>query len=134
MVLLDLYQFAESKKITVDCFALNNTECLSIVENGQFYIAIDPFALQSTQEEFVKLAHEIGHCETGCYYNFNTPLWLRRKYERSANRWAIKKLIPRDELEKAFQKGYTEVWELAEQFNVTEDFIRIAAKEYGLLQ
>lgn len=67
------------------------------------------------------------------WYIENTPLWLRKKYERAADKWAIKKLIPKDELEAAFQKGITEVWELAEYFEVTEDFVRKAAKEYGYL-
>lgn len=133
MNLLDMYRYAEARGITVDCFGLKHIECMSMLCDDEYFITLDPFSLDSSGEELVKLSHELGHCETGCMYDENTPLWLRKKYERAADKWAIKKLIPKDELEAAFQKGYTEVWELAEYFEVTEDFVRKAAKEYGYL-
>lgn len=70
-------------------------------------------------------AHEVGHCATGAFYTENT-LELRSRMEYRANKWAIKKLIPRDELEEAVKSGYTEVWQLAELFCVTEDMMRFA--------
>lgn len=39
-------------------------------------------------------------------------------------------LLPRAELERAVAEGCTEVWELAERFDLTEDFIRRAAYVY----
>lgn len=134
MNLLNLYRYADAKNITVDCFDLEHIECMSMIFNDEYFITINPFSLASHSDELVKLAHEIGHCETGCLYDANTPLWVRQKYECAADKWAIKKLIPKDELETAFEEGYTEVWELAEYFDVTEDFVRKAAKEYGYLQ
>ena len=39
-------------------------------------------------------------------------------------------LIPADELKDAFIHGITEPWELAEYFNVTEDYIQKAYRYY----
>lgn len=76
------------------------------------------------------LAHEIGHCVTGSFYTPGT-LNLRSRCEYRADKWAIKKLIPKDELINAFESGYTEIWQLAEYFKVTENFMIKVCKFYG---
>ena len=69
-------------------------------------------------------AHELGHCETGAFYNRYAARDIRQKHENRANKWAYKKLVPEDELKQAFLQGYHEPWELAEYFGVTEAFLR----------
>ncbi len=51
-------------------------------------------------------------------------------HERRADKQAIKMLVPRDELEDAVQCGYTELWELAEYFDVTEELMHKAVCWY----
>ena len=80
--------------------------------------------------DIVTLAHELGHCETGAFYNRYAARDIRQKYENRANKWAYKKLVPQDELAEACLQGYREPWELAEYFGVTEDFLRGALKYY----
>lgn len=131
MELLDLYQFAENENISVYCFNLPQVQSMSIMgSDGICTIGIDPFKLEKTQNEMVKLAHEIGHCTTGSFYNRYSDLDIIEKSEHRADVWAIKKLIPKDELQEAFEQGYVEPWSLAEYFNVTEDFIVKAADYY----
>lgn len=72
------------------------------------------------------LAHEIGHCETLAFYNAYSPLEIRERHESRANRWAVSKLVPVRELTEALKNGINEIWDLAEFFNVTEDFMRKA--------
>lgn len=84
-------------------------------------------------DETVKLAHELGHCETGSFYSRTAALDLRQKHENRADRWAIKKLVPKDELEEAVSRGCCEAWELAEHFGVTEPFIRKAVEYYKII-
>ena len=76
------------------------------------------------------LAHELGHCVTGSFYNRYSEFDVIAKHERRADKWAIKKLIPEDELNDAFEHGIVEPWDLAEYFNVTEDFIIKAVEFY----
>lgn len=127
MDLLDLYRLAEKEDITVDCYELRSREALSLLApNGSCSIAIDPLQLRSEADEREKLAHELGHCETGSFYNRWTPFDLRQKHENRADKWAIRALVPREELTAALAAGHTEPWELAELFQVTEAFIRKA--------
>ena len=66
-----------------------------------------------------KLAHELGHCETGSFYNRYAKLDLRQKHENRADKWAIQHLIPVEELDEAVADGYTDLPSLAEHFCVT---------------
>lgn len=131
--LLDLYDLAEDHGTQVVWFDLEAAESLSMpLSNGSCAIAMNPWRMPTVADETVKLAHELGHCETGAFYNRYAARDVRQKYENRANKWAIKKLIPEDELIEAISKGYREPWELAEYFGVTEDFIRGALEYYKI--
>lgn len=130
--LLALYQYAEAAEHDVYWYSFDNdTESLSVqFPDGSCAIALNPYHLSSWEDETVKLAHEIGHCETGSFYNRYAPCDMRKKHENRADKWAIKRLIPADELDAAVADGCTDVWELAEHFGVTEDFMRKAVCWY----
>jgi len=76
------------------------------------------------------LAEEIGHYFTTTYTNmlmaytsYVNQIELSRA-ERKAMQYATSLLIPDKELTKALDMGIRECYELAEHFDVTEDFIR----------
>lgn len=131
MELLELYQLADAEHIPVYSFDLPQTHSLSLMnKDGSCAVAIDPFGLNSSKDEKIRLAHELGHCVTGSFYNRYSDFDIKAKSEWKADKWAIKKLIPKDELQAAFEQGYTEPWDLAEYFNVTEEFIIKAVNYY----
>lgn len=129
MNLTTLYDIAALDNIPVFSFDMNKCESISLLHEGNCYIAIDPFKIESTADEKVKLAHELGHCETGAFYNVYAVCDIRAKHERRADKWAIKKLVPEDELKEAC-KYYVNRWELAQHFGVTEDFMQKALDYY----
>lgn len=88
--------------------------------------ALDPRKIRSAADEAVKLSHELGHCIYGGFYNQYTPFDVRAQHENKANAWAVYRLIPWGKLKQAVKSGITEVWELAEYFDVTEDFMALA--------
>ena len=123
MTITKLYDFAVQNNIDVFPFALNGCESLSLLENGECFVAIDPYKIESNADEKVKLAHELGHCDMGAFYNVFSPFDIRSKHERTANKWAIKKLIPKDELKEACRFCENR-YELSEHFGVTEEFMQ----------
>lgn len=129
---LGLYRLAEARGIEVDFFPMAHAQSLSIPWGGGA-VAIDPRRVTSRADEKVKLGHELGHCVTGSFYNQYAARDVRERHELHADRWAIRQLIPRQELESALQAGRREIWELAEFFEVTEDFMRKALTYYNLL-
>lgn len=130
MVLNDLYAFAEQQNIDVDCIRLKTMQCVTVQLDGTNCIFIDPFQLESNIDEKIKLAHELGHCATGSFYNEYSSLDIRAKHERRADKWAIKKLIPEDELKKALTFCINR-YELSEHFGVPEDFMQKALDYYN---
>ena len=130
MDLNDLYTYADNCGYHIDCFDLHHVECMSLTSDGEYYIAINPFALTSYAEEKVKLAHEVGHCETHAFYDQHTSPLVRSRCETKAVKWAIKKLIPKDELIEEYKHGTETAYELAEHFGVPVDFMQTAIEFY----
>lgn len=130
MNLYTLYNIAEHDNIEVLSYDLQQCESLSVMCDGECYIGINPFVVKSTADEKVKLAHELGHCETGSFYNQYSPFDIRSRHEYRADKWAIKKLVPEDELKEAC-KFCTNRWELSQYFEVTEDFMQKAMDYYS---
>ena len=91
---------------------------------------MDQAVLDGGTQERVHLAHELGHCTTGSFYNRHAAIDYRRKHENKADKWAISKLIPLEALDQAVADGCSECWELADRFGVTEDFVRKAVCLY----
>lgn len=127
-----LYRYAEKKEIEIDDYPMKHREAFSImdIEDGDCYIAIDRRKITSEADERTKLSHEIGHCVTGSFYNVYSGLDVRQKHENRADKWAIRRLIKKDALDKAIAEGYTEFWQLAEYFGVNESLIRKAVCLY----
>lgn len=129
--LLELYEIAEADSITIFCEENSNVKSMSAMAgSGNCYIGINPFLLESSADALAVLSHEIGHCETGAFYNVYSPFDIRSRHERRADVWAIKKLLPKEELIKAFENGYNNRYELSEYFDVPEDFMQKALEYY----
>lgn len=125
MTLDELYIRAQQQGIEIDNFEMREIVSASFPEN---WIAIDTKKIETRAEEKVILAHEIGHCETGSFYNIHSPHDLRGKHEYTANKRSYQILIPHAELKAAVKKGLTEIWELAEYFDVPCEFMQRAAE------
>ena len=127
MELMALYRLAEQRKIPVDCFELRKRESLSLMDtDGSCHIAINPLFLTDSVDEKMKLAHELGHCVTGSFYSQYATEDIRKKHENRADKWAIQRLVPKEELYAAVKAGYEDAWSLADYFGVTVDFIHKA--------
>ncbi len=133
--LLSLYSVAEEEGVPVDYFQLQKREALSIMDTADrsCSIAIDPLRLTGPRDEKMKLAHELGHCMTGSFYNPYTPLDVRAQHETRANRWAYRQLVPTEVLLDAVQSGCRNMWELAEYLDLPEDFLTDALDYYKML-
>lgn len=122
----DLYRKAEEMNIQVIRCSMNSLQAVSTPDN---FIGIDPDKL-GDREELVCLAHEMGHCVTGSFYTSDTPIPARARLEQRADRWAIRQLVPLEELNVLLQGGVRRWDEAAEHFQVTEDFMRKAVAFY----
>ena len=127
---LDLYAYAERRNIDVDWIPMRRATSLSVPRGDRYAIALDPWKLGSLAQETVCLAHELGHCETGSFYNQYAALDVRQRHENRADKWAIQHLIPVEELDEAVAEGCEDIPALSEHFCVTEDLMRKAVCWY----
>lgn len=129
--LLELYRYAEQEHIDVDFCPMSAAEALSLpLSDGSYAIAIDPGKLHGTSDEVWKLAHELGHCQTGSFYSSHTPLDERVRCEIRATRWAIEHLLPFPALSAAAASGITSPADLAEHFTLPQSFVEQAIAYY----
>lgn len=126
MNLTQLYRIASDNKIKVDNFDTKVVEAFSMPN----IIILNKKKLRKRIDRKMHLAHELGHCLTWSFYNISSKYNTRSRMEYRADRWVIHNLIPFSEFYEALQNGITERWQLAEYFEVTEDYIDKAITMY----
>lgn len=132
-----LYEIAAQNDIDIEYGKLSGEASLAVMYDSNAYaICLNAEKMKTSSEERTHLAHELGHCMTGSFYNRYSSCDILEKHEYRANRWAAENMIPWPELLQAFQNGVVECWELAEYFDVTEGLVHKAFDTYtrrGLL-
>lgn len=109
---------------------MDGDQASTIEIKGNYAVFMDFDHIDTAAEELVLVAHEGGHILTGATHKVSSPYDLVEKHEYKADKWAVQRLISEEELDDAVAEGHTEMWDLAEHFGVTEDFMRKAVCWY----
>ncbi len=128
--LIDVYNETDENGIMV--FERKVGDRKSVIAHTKEWTAIslNRQLIENSADEKTVLIHEISHYHTHSYYNFDSKFEMKCRKEYRAHRWAVMNYLPLDELLDAVNKGYTEPYQLAEYFDVTEDFIHTAYEIY----
>lgn len=127
----ELYREAQQSHIEILRYPLEKTGSMSVMlPEGDCFIGMDDRVLDGSIQERVHLTHELGHCVTGAFYNIYAKADTRLRHENRADKWSIRRLIPLDQLDDAIASGYTELWQLADFFGVTETLMKKAICYY----
>lgn len=127
-----LLQIAEDEEIEVIEFDfVGNLK--GLYENNYIGIRKD---LETTKEKRCVFAEELGHYYTTVGNITDLKIVCNRKQEQKAKNWSYEKLIPLRSLIKASCEGCTNLYELSEYLDVTEQFLKdtleFYQKKYGL--
>lgn len=122
---VDFRKIAKMNDVEILHFPLPNVESVSTEVDGKCFIGLDSTHKHTYTEEQTRIGHELGHCLYGGFYNRFTAFDLVERHEVRADRWYILHAIPRDTLFSLLKQGM-DAWEIAEQLNTTEDYIRRA--------
>lgn len=87
----------------------------------------------TSAEKLSIVSEEIGHYKTSSGDILNQSILSNIKQESLARKWAYEKVIPIDEIKKAAANDIIEIYDLAEHFEVTEEFMRECLRHYKLL-
>lgn len=125
----DFRAVAESNGVEIVTFPLPAVDSMSAEVGGRCYIGLDSSRPMTHAEEQSRLGHELGHCLYGGFYHRTTSFDIKERHEVRADRWYIKKAVPRRTLFRLLRQGY-DAWEIAEMLDTTEDYIRMAYYYY----
>lgn len=106
---------------------LQNNVCLSL-ENGRI-VGVDESRLLTEAEKNTVLIHEDGHFISKAFYKPFSVYQIKAQAEYRANKAAMLKYIPYQELLGMMRRGVP-LWDIAEHFCVTPECIQKAYDFY----
>lgn len=105
---------------------LEDGQACTLEMDGRYGVFMDFDNIATGAEELVAVAHEGGHVFTGATHKVSSPYDLVAKHEYKADKWAVQRLISAEALDAAVAEGHTDIYALAEHFNVTIPFMKKA--------
>ena len=97
------------------------------IRDGKWYaVFLDFTKIHSTRLLRGVCFHELGHVATGALHKVDSPYETVERSEYRANRWAAEHYLTADDFREAFAAGYTELWQLADYFDLPEQDIKNA--------
>ncbi len=127
----ELYALADARGHAVVHMRLESAPSMEMESGIRCYIALDT-RLRGRMEKQC-LAHGLGHCEYGGFYNRHSKYDVLEKAERKADKWAYSRLLPVGKVREACKRGALETWEIAELFDVTCEYAAKAIAYYRML-
>ena len=97
------------------------------LRDGSYYaVFLDFSKILTTRLLRGVCCHELGHIATGALHKVDSPYELVERSEYRANRYMAQAFLTEDAFRDAFSAGYTELWQLAEFFDLPEQDIKNA--------
>ena len=125
-----IYRDADRMGVPIYSYDIGFADAATLEVGGRYAVMVDPRRICSISGIKGVLAHELGHCATGCTHHVSSPYDLVARHEYKANRWAVEQYLPFSQLNAAVAGGLTEPWQLAEYFDLPEGLIRWAIQYY----
>lgn len=120
------YDYCQQNNVEIIPFDGMPAEGLTMRICEEYAIFLDFSRIQSTRLLKGICYHELGHAGTGALHKVSSPFELVERSEYRANRWAAEHFLPVEDFRDAFAAGYTELWQLAEYFDLPEQDIKNA--------
>ena len=98
----------------------------TVRDQGFYAVFLDFTKIKSTRVLRGVCCHELGHAATGALHKVDSPFELVERSEYRAARWVAENYLTAEMFREAFSAGYTELWQLAEYFDLPEDCIQTA--------
>lgn len=120
------YDHCKLNNIAVIPFNGMPAEGVTMRINSRYGIFLDFSQIHSTRLLKGICCHELGHASTGALHKVCSPYETVERSEYRANRWMAEHFLNEEDFREAFAAGYTELWQLAEYFDLPEQDIKNA--------
>lgn len=124
--LSDFFNYCTKNDIDVIPYRDAPCEGTTIRDGEDYAIFLDFTKIKSTRLLKGVCCHEIGHAATGALHKVCSPYDLVERSEYRANRWVAQHCLTEEQFRDAFSAGCSELWQLAEYFDLPEDVIKAA--------
>lgn len=103
-------------------FPMPEVRSVALAAGSSGVIGLDDSTPMTRAEEQARLGHELGHCLYGGFYTRSSPFDTVERHEVRADRWYIRRAIPRRTLFRLLREG-RDAWEIAEMLDTTEEYV-----------
>lgn len=122
----EFYDYCINNNVDVFFFDRLPAKAVTACIHGHYGVGFNATRLDSVRELRTAMAHESGHLRTGALAKVDSPFQLIEQNEYRADADSFSRYLPPEELRAAMQAGYTEPWQLADYFDMEEDYIKKA--------
>ena len=124
--LSQFYDYCKKNRVDVIPY-LGAPQPGATIRDGAYYaVFLDFSKILSTRLLRGVCCHELGHIATGALHRVDSPYELVERSEYRANRYVAQHFLTAEAFREAFSAGYTELWQLAEYFELPETDIKNA--------
>ena len=119
----NFYDYCKKHHVDVIPYAGCPQPGATVRDQGFYAVFLDFTKIPSTRVLRGVCCHELGHAATGALHKVDSPFELVERSEYRAARWVAENYLTAEMFREAFSAGYTELWQLAEYFDLPEECI-----------
>ena len=116
----DFYAYCKQNRVDVIPYKNCPQPAATVRDDGWYAVFLDFTKIKSTRLLRGICFHEMGHLATGALHKVDSPYELVERSEHRAKRWSAENFLTEEDFREAFHYGYTELWQLAEFFDLPE--------------
>ena len=124
--LSDFYSYCKNNNVEVIPYTGCPQAAATIRDEGFYAVFLDFSKIMSTRLLRGVCAHELGHVATGALHKVSSPYELVERSEYRANRYMAENFLTEEAFREAFAAGCSQLWELAEYFDLPEQDVKNA--------
>lgn len=117
----DFYNYCKTHQVDVIPYLGCPQPGATVRDQGYYAVFLDFSKIRSTRLLRGVCCHELGHAATGALHKVDSPFEMVERSEYRANRWAAETFMTESDFREAFAAGCTELWQLAEYFDMPEE-------------
>lgn len=125
-----LYDLAENEHIKIYDWHIEDCNGIYLNYDKINAIALNYDELGTYIEEKCTLAEELGHYYMDSFYSLYADQNFIDKQEYRAKKWSYFTLVPYEKLKSALKNGINDIYQLADYFEVTIEYMRNAIEFY----
>ena len=124
--LSDFYHYCRQHGVEVIPYAGVPQPGATIRDRGEYAVFLDFTKIRSARLLRGVCCHELGHLATGALHKVDSPYELVERSEYRANRYVAQHWLTEADFREAFAASCTELWQLAEYFDLPEQDVKNA--------